>query len=65
VRAVTGMVMVMVMMMAMRVIVSMIVVAMAMGMFDRRFVVAAAAYRTHQSTSSSLTRNSSPPVTCS
>ena len=37
---------------------------MIMRVFDGRLAVAAAADRTHQSTSSSLTRISSPPVTC-
>ncbi len=31
---------------------------------DARFAIAASANRTHQSTSSSLIRNSSPPLTC-
>ncbi|GAH74779.1 unnamed protein product [marine sediment metagenome] len=41
-----------------------VIMMMIMRMFDRCLAVAAAADRTHQSTSSSLTRISSPPVTC-
>ena len=37
---------------------------MIMRVFDCSLTVAAAADRTHQSTSNSLTRISSPPVTC-
>ena len=38
---------------------------LAVGVLDCMASVAAAAYRTHQSTSSSFTRISSPAVTCS
>jgi hypothetical protein len=62
VRTIAGMVVVVTMV---TMVMDVIVMAMIIGAFDRGFVVAAAAYRTHQSTSSSLTRNSSPPVTCS
>ncbi|GLH82209.1 hypothetical protein SSBR45G_71180 [Bradyrhizobium sp. SSBR45G] len=41
------------------------VIVMVITGFDRGFAVTAAAHRTHHSTSSSLTRMSSPPVTCS
>jgi hypothetical protein len=58
--AVVMMVMVSVMMMLMMIM----VVVMIMRVFDGRLAVAATAYRTHQSTSSSFTRISSPPVTC-
>jgi hypothetical protein len=62
-------VMVMTVVVVMMPVVTMIVVMpvimmMIMGMFDGRLAVAAAADRTHQSTSNSLTRISSPPVTC-
>lgn len=53
-------------MIRMRVIVLMsVVVRVIVRAFDGGFSVAAAANRTHQSTSSSFTRISSPPVTCS
>ncbi len=41
------------------------VIVMMITGFDRGLAVAAATHRAHYSTSSSLTRMSSPPVTCS
>lgn len=59
------MVMVVAVPMMMRMIVPMgMIMGMIMGVFCGRFGIAATAYRAHQSTSSSLTRMSSPPVTC-
>lgn len=55
--------MVVIVMMAVTMIVTMIVVmVMVVPAFERGLFSAAAADRTHQSTSSSRTRNSSPPV---
>jgi hypothetical protein len=58
------MIMRMTVMMMMAAMTMVMVMVMIMRVFDRRLAVAAAADRTHQSTSSSLTRISSPPVTC-
>ena len=57
-------VMMMVMALMIMVMVMIVIMAMIMRVFDGRLAVAAAADRTHQSTSSSFTRISSPPVTC-
>lgn len=59
-----GMIMAVIMSMRMMMIVIAVIVMMITRL-DRGLAVAAAAHRTHHSTSSSLTRMSSPPVTCS
>ena len=56
--------MIMVMIMSMRMMVAAMIMMMISGL-DRSLAVTAATHRTHHSTSSSLTRMSSPPVTCS
>ena len=53
------------MIMAMIVMMVTVVIMMMITRFDRGFAVAAPTDSTHHSTSSSLTRISSPPVTCS
>lgn len=64
-RVIMMMVMVVAVPMMMRMIVPMgMIMGMIMGVFCGRFGIAATAYRAHQSTSSSLTRMSSPSVTC-
>ena len=61
----TVMVMMTSMIMAMIVMMVTVVNMMMITRFDRGFAVAAPTDSTHHSTSSSLTRISSPPVTCS
>lgn len=61
----TVMVMMTSMIMAMIVMMVTVVIMMMITRFDRGFAVAAPTDSTHHSTSSSLTRISSPPVTCS
>ena len=53
------------MMMTVMVMMVAVVIMMMITRFDRGFAVAAPTDSTHHSTSSSLTRISSPPVTCS
>lgn len=61
----TVMVMMTSMIMAMIVMMVTVVIMMMITRFDRGFAVTAPTDSTHHSTSSSLTRISSPPVTCS
>jgi len=58
----SGMIMAVIMSIGMMVIT---VIVMMITRLDGGFSVATATYCTHHSTSSSLTRMSSPPVTCS
>lgn len=62
-----GMIMIVIMIVVMMVMlpIMMVVVTLPVLMpLDGGLTLAAAAYRTHHSTSNSLIRNSSPPVTC-
>lgn len=59
------MMMMIVMVMVMMTSMIMAMIVMMITRFDRGFAVAAPTDSTHHSTSSSLTRMSSPPVTCS
>ena len=61
----TVMVMMTSMMMTVMVMMVAVVIMMMITRFDRGFAVTAPTDSTHHSTSSSLTRISSPPVTCS